>query len=50
MKIKSTRYPPEFIERAVRVVFESRQQYESPWTVIESIAGKIGCTTEKLRR
>ena len=34
----------------MRLVFESRGQYESQWAAIESIAGKIGCTAETLRR
>ena len=34
----------------MRMVFESREQYESQWAAIESIAGKIGCTAETLRR
>lgn len=38
------------MERAVHLVFESREQYESQWAAIESIAGKIGCTAETLRR
>jgi transposase len=50
MKKKSARYSPEFIERAVRMVVESRDQYPSQWAAIESIAGKIGCTAETLRR
>jgi transposase len=50
MKKKSIKYSPEGIERAVRLVFESREQYESQWAAIESIAGKIGCTAETLRR
>jgi transposase len=50
MKKKSTRYSPEVMERAVRLVFESREQYESQWAAIESVAGKIGCTAETLRR
>jgi hypothetical protein len=28
------------MERAVRMVFESREQYESQWAAIVSIAGK----------
>jgi transposase len=50
MKKKSARYSPEFIERAVRMVAGSRDQYPSQWAAIESIAGKIGCTAETLRR
>jgi len=47
---KSPRYSPEVIERAVRMVFEAKDQYESQWAAIESIASKIGCTAETLRR
>jgi transposase-like protein len=38
------------MERAVRMVFESKGQYDSQWAAIQSIAGKIGCTAETLRR
>jgi len=31
-------------------VFESEDQHPSRWSVIESIADKIGCTAEALRR
>ena len=41
---------PEMIERAVRMVFDAKDQYPSQWAAIESIAGKIGCTAETLRR
>jgi transposase len=47
---KSSKFSPEVIERAVRMVFEAKDQYPSQWAAIESIAGKIGCTTETLRR
>ena len=46
----SKRYPPELRERAVRMVFEHEGQHESQWATIESIAPKVGCTTETLRR
>ena len=47
---KKPRYSPEVIERAVRMVRESLDDYGSEWAAIESIAGKIGCTSETLRR
>jgi transposase len=50
MKKKQPRYSPEVMQRAVGMVLESQGQYESQWAAIESIAGKIGCTSETLRR
>lgn len=50
MQKKSEQFSPETRERAVRLVFDSREQYASQWAAIESIAGKIGCTSETLRR
>ena len=47
---KSPKYSPEVIERSVRLVFEAKDQYASEWAAIESRAGKMGCTTETLRR
>ncbi len=47
---KSPKFSPEVIERAVRMVFDAKDQYPSQWAAIESIAGKIGCTGETLRR
>jgi len=46
----SKRYPPELRERAVRLVFEHDSQHQSQWAAIESVAPKVGCTTETLRR
>jgi transposase len=37
-------------ERAVRLVFDQQHQHSSQWSAIESIASKIGCTAETLRR
>jgi transposase len=44
------RYSKEVRERAVRLVLDNANQYESQWQAIVSIASKIGCTPESLRR
>jgi transposase len=44
------RYPKEFKERAVRLVFEQEKEYPSQWGAILSVSGKMGCTPETLRR
>ena len=44
------RYSPEVKERAVRMLFEHRDQYNTQWAVTTSIAAKIGCTAETLRK
>lgn len=47
---KSVKFSPEVQERAVRMVVEAQGQHESQWAAIVSIAAKIGCTAETLRR
>ena len=47
---KQTRYSPEIRERAVRMVFEHQAEYDSQWAALNSIAAKIGCTAETLRK
>ena len=47
---KSNRYSPEVRERAVRMVSELQHEYSSQWQAVVSIASKIGCTAETLRR
>ncbi|WP_262269091.1 IS3 family transposase [Microvirga yunnanensis] len=42
-------YSPEVRERAVRMVFEHRNEYASQDEAILSIAAKIGCSRETLR-
>ncbi len=49
MNNKLTRYSPEVRERAVRMVFEHRDEHESQWAAIGSVAAKIGCKAETLR-
>jgi transposase len=45
---KTSRYSPEVRERAVRMVFEQREQHGSQWAAIATIAPKIGCSTQTL--
>ncbi len=49
-KKTSARYSPEVRARAVRMVLEHQGDYASQWSAIVSIASKIGCTGETLRR
>ena len=50
MKNTSKRYSPEVRERAVRLVFEHEAEHDSQWAAIGSIAAKLGCTPETLRK
>ena len=43
-------FSAEVRERAVRMVMEHAGEYESQWAAIGSIAAKIGCTAETLRK
>jgi transposase len=46
----SVRYSPEVRARAVRMVLEHAGDHASQWAAIGSIAAKIGCTGETLRK
>ena len=47
---RQSKYPAELRERAVRFVWEQRGTHESEWATITSIAEKMGCTAETLRK
>ncbi len=49
-KKTSNRFSPEVRERAVRMVQEHGGDHASQWAAIGSIAAKIGCTTETVRK
>ena len=47
---RRNRFSLEVRERAVRMVFEHGREYGSQWEAIRSIAEKIGCSAETLRK
>jgi transposase len=47
---RQTKYPAEMRDRAVRLVFEQQGNHESQWAAIVSVAEKLGCTAETLRK
>ena len=47
---RRSRFSQEVRERAVRMVFEHGSEYGSEWEAIRSIAEKIGCSAETLRK
>jgi len=47
---RRSKYSPELRERAVRMVLEHAPEYASQWGAIRSVAEKIGCPVEVLRR
>ncbi len=47
---RSSRFSQEVRERAVRMVKEHREAHASEWAVLRSVAPKLGCTAETLRK
>ena len=47
---RPSRFSPEVRDRAVRMVLEQQEKHDSQWAAITSIAEKIGCTAETLRK
>ena len=46
----SSRFSPEVRQRAVRMVLDHGGDHASQWAAIGSVAAKIGCTVETLRK
>jgi transposase len=47
---RKSKFSPEVHERGVRMVLDSEREHGSRWAATVSIAEKLGCTPETLRK
>jgi transposase len=47
---RPSKFPLEVRERSVRLVLEHEREHASRWAATSSVASKIGCTPETLRK
>jgi transposase len=47
---RKSKFAPEVRERAIGLVRETRPSHDSEWSAITSVAEKMGCTPETLRK
>ena len=47
---RPSKFSDEVKERSVRLVLDHGKEHASRWAAIQSVAGKIGCSPETLRK